>query len=90
MEESWYQSSKFRRNFAKFADFGPNFGNNNLNIFKSIFKNSLKINFGRNFAKFADFGHVQKNLSNEIENPGRNHITPQGKIRFPAGAETRN
>ena len=29
-----------------------NFGNNNLNIFKSIFKNSLKMNFGRNFAKF--------------------------------------
>ena len=25
-----------------------NFRNNNLNIFKSIFKNSLKMNFGRN------------------------------------------
>jgi len=60
-------SAKFRRNFAKFADFGP--GNNNLNIFKNIFKNSLKIIFGRNFTKFADFGYVRNFLSNEIENP---------------------
>ena len=50
---TYSQCSKFQRNFAKFADFGPlrifeNFENNNLNIFKSIFKNNLKINFGRN------------------------------------------
>ena len=47
-----------------------NFINNNLNIFKSIFKNSLKMNFGRNFAKFRDFGHVRIFLTNEIQNPG--------------------
>ena len=47
-----------------------NFGNNNLNIFKSIFKNSLKMNFVRNFTKFGDFGHVRNFLTNEIQNPG--------------------
>jgi len=47
-----------------------NFGNNNLNIFKSIFKNNLKMNFGRNFAKFGDFGHVRIFLTNEIQNRG--------------------
>jgi len=47
------------------------FRNNNLNIFKSIFKNSLKINFDRNFAKFGDFGHVRNFLTNEIQNPGK-------------------
>ena len=49
-----------------------NFGNNNLKIFKSIFKNSLKMNFGRNFAKFGDFGHVRNFSTNEIQNPGAN------------------
>ena len=44
------QCSKFR----EIRWFRPNFGNNNLNIFKSIFKNSLKMNFGRNFAKFRE------------------------------------
>ena len=50
-----------------------NFKNNNLNIFKSIFKNNLKwisAEISRNFTKFADFGHVRNFLSNEIENPG--------------------
>ena len=47
-----------------------NFRNNNLNIFKSIFKNSLKMNFVRNFVKFGDFGHVRIFLTNEIQNPG--------------------
>ena len=70
----------FGRNFAKFGDFAPpppkfeNFENNNLNIFKSIFKNSLKMNFGRNFAKFGDFGHNRNFLTNEIQNPATNNI----------------
>ena len=52
-----------------------NFGNNNLNIFKSIFKNSLKMNFGRNFVKFREirwFRPCPNFFSNEFQNPGYN------------------
>ena len=63
------QCSKFRLP-PKFE----NFENNNLNIFKSIFKNSLKINFGRNFAKFVDFDHVRNFFSNKFQNPGHRWV----------------